>query len=365
LVLLIAKPSKINVSCQTLSKPPKKKRILLPAQLLAIIFVSKIVLFYPLMSSGLKSQKIENGAIMAKTKNNHAKDKPKKNSAEQLPTATLTATPNGLEDSAQPFHKLTKAFYEDELKHYQFELVRLQYWVKERGERLVIIFEGRDAAGKGGTIKRITEPLNPRGVRLVALGKPSDVERSQWYFQRYVEHLPSAGEIVIFDRSWYNRAGVEQVMGFCTEDEYWDFMRSCPQFERLLVNSGIRLIKYWLSVSDEEQEKRFQERSGNPAKLWKLSPMDLLSRERWVEYSKAKDRMMEYTDIPEARWYQIEADDKRRAHLNCIRHLLDIFPYQEIMPEPVKLGPRPPADENYTRPPYNAHQIVPDYYANY
>ncbi len=261
-----------------------------------------------------------------------------------------------------PLPKLSKAFYEDELKRLQFELVRLQYWVKERGQRIVIIFEGRDAAGKGGTIKRMIEPLNPRGVRLVALGKPSDVERSQWYFQRYAAHLPSAGEIVVFDRSWYNRAGVEHVMGFCTDDEYWEFMHSCPEFERMLVRSGIKLIKYWLSVGDEEQERRFQERAGNPSKLWKLSPMDLVSRERWVEYSKAKDTMMEYTDIPEARWYQIDADDKRREHLNCISHVLSMFPYQDVMPEPVKLSPRPPADANYVRPPRESHIVVPDYY---
>lgn len=271
----------------------------------------------------------------------------------------------GMPAATQLRPKLSKQFYEAELKRLQFELVRLQYWVKERSQRLVIIFEGRDAAGKGGTIKRIIEPLNPRGVRLVALGKPSDTERSQWYFQRYAAHLPSAGEIVIFDRSWYNRAGVEHVMGFCTEAEYWEFMHSCPEFERMLVRSGIRLIKYWLSVGDEEQERRFQERAGNPSKLWKLSPMDLVSRERWVAYSKAKDTMMEYTDIPEARWYQIDADDKRREHLNCITHLLSMFPdYQNVIPEPVRLSPRPPADANYVRPPRESHIIVPDYYMN-
>jgi polyphosphate kinase len=262
-----------------------------------------------------------------------------------------------------PRSRLTKSLYNDDLARFQFELVRLQYWVKERGQRVVIIFEGRDAAGKGGTIKRIVEPMNPRGVRLVALGKPSDVERTQWFFQRYVEHLPAAGEIVIFDRSWYNRAGVEHVMGFCTEEEYAEFLRACPEFERMLIRSGVRVVKYWLSVSDEEQEKRFQQRAGDPAKLWKLSPMDIVSRERWVEYSKAKDAMMEYTDVPEARWYQIDADDKRRAHLNCIRHLLSLFPYQEVTPEPVRLGPRPVADDHYVRPPRQAHIVVPDFYA--
>ncbi|MEI6045146.1 MAG: polyphosphate kinase 2 [Chloroflexota bacterium] len=300
---------------------------------------------------------------MAKDK--HSKAKKQKDATENISDSAFQLLPNSLDEPPKPLHRLSKGFYEEELRRYQFELVRLQYWVKERGQRLVILFEGRDAAGKGSTIKRITQPLNPRGVRLVALGKPSDVERSQWYFQRYVAHLPSAGEIVIFDRSWYNRAGVERVMGFCSEEEYWDFIRSCPPFERLLKSSGLHLIKYWLSVSDEEQERRFQERSGDPAKLWKLSPMDLLSRERWVDYSKAKDKMMEYTDIPEARWYQIEAEDKHRAHLNCIRHLLSIFPYQEEIPESIKLEPRPPADENYIRPPHNAHPIVPDYYADY
>jgi len=273
--------------------------------------------------------------------------------------------------AAEPAHvdkpkRFNREFYEAELARLQFELVRLQYWVKERGQRVVLIFEGRDAAGKGGMIKRIIEPMNPRGVRLVALGKPSDVERTQWYFQRYVAHLPSAGEIVIFDRSWYNRAGVERVMGFCSDNEYWEFMHSCPEFERMLARSGIHLIKYWLSVSDDEQERRFQQRAGNPAKLWKLSPMDLLSRDKWVEYSKAKDTMMEYTDIADARWYQIDTDDKRRAHLNCIQHLLGLFPdYEEVVPEPVKLGKRAPADMNYVRPPRENHLIVPDAYTNY
>ena len=296
---------------------------------------------------------------MAKSKDQHTKEINKTRSVGKNKQVY------GSIDSQQPFEKLSKAFYEEEIKLYQYELVKLQYWIKERKQRIVLIFEGRDAAGKGGTIKRIVQPLNPRGVRLVALGTPSDVERSQWYFQRYVANLPSAGEMIIFDRSWYNRAGVERVMGFCTEEEYWDFMQACPKFERLLVSSGIRVIKYWLSVSDEEQEKRFQERSGNPAKLWKLSPMDLLSRERWVEYSKAKDTMMEYTDITEARRYQVEADDKRRAHLNCIRHLLAQFPYQEVAPKPLKLSLRPPADEDYVRPSHDAHAIVPDFYTTY
>ncbi len=257
---------------------------------------------------------------------------------------------------------LDKDFYEDELERLQFELVKLQYWVRDKGLRIILIFEGRDAAGKGGIIKRITEPLNPRGVRLVALGVPSDREATQWYFQRYASHLPAAGEIVIFDRSWYNRAGVERVMGFCTDDQYWEFLRSCPEFERMLTRSGIVLLKYWISVSDDEQERRFQSRAKDPTRRWKLSPMDLQSRDLWVEYSKAKDLMFEHTDIPEARWYQIEGDDKHRARLNCIRHLLSQVPYEDVTPQPIKLTARPPEDEQYSRPPRDAHILVKDYY---
>jgi polyphosphate kinase 2 len=261
-------------------------------------------------------------------------------------------------------HWLDKKFYEQELIRLQFELVKLQYWVIEKGLRVVIIFEGRDAAGKGGLISRIIEPLNPRGIRLVALGKPSDVERTQWYFQRYVAHLPAAGEIVIFDRSWYNRAGVERVMGFCTDEEYWDFLRACPAFERILARSGIILLKYWLSVSDEEQERRFQSRAGDPTRRWKLSPIDIASRDKWVAFSKAKDLMMEHTDIPEARWYQVESEDKRRARLNCIRHVLGSIPYEDVTPPPIELPPRPHDDTNYVRPPRGTHSVVPDYYAD-
>ncbi len=257
---------------------------------------------------------------------------------------------------------IDKHLYEKELGRLQMELVKMQYWVKNQGARVVLVFEGRDAAGKGGVIKRLVEPLNPRGVRLVALSKPSDTERTQWYFQRYVSHLPSAGEIVIFDRSWYNRGVVEHAMGFCSDDEYWEFLVSCPAFERMLVRSGIILLKYWLSVSDAEQERRFQERASNPLKLWKLSDVDVQAREKWVEFSKAKDVMFEHTDIPEARWYQIEADDKRRARLNCIRHLLERIPYDNAVPQPVKLSPRPPSDIHYIRPPRQAHSIVADYY---
>lgn len=262
-----------------------------------------------------------------------------------------------------PSSWLDKRFYEKELARLETELVKLQYSVKEQGQRVILIFEGRDAAGKGGIIKRITESLNPRGVRMVALGTPSDTERTQWYFQRYVAHLPAAGEIVIFDRSWYNRAGVERVMGFCSNEEYWEFLRACPDFERMLVRSGIILLKYWLSISDQEQERRFQERATNPLKRWKLSPIDIQSREKWVDFSKAKDAMMEHTDIPEARWYQVDANDKRRARLNCIQHILDTIPYSDVMPKPFKLTKRPPSDENYHRPMRHSHIVVPDKYS--
>lgn len=259
---------------------------------------------------------------------------------------------------------LKKKFYNKELERLQFELVKMQYWIKAKGERLVIIFEGRDAAGKGGTINRIVTPLNPRGVRLVALPKPSDVERTQWYFQRYVANLPAAGEMVIFDRSWYNRGVVEPVMGFCTPEEYQEFLKACPAFERLLVGDGIQLIKYWLSISDEEQERRFQDRAKDPAKRWKISPVDLGARSKWEEFSRAKDTMFDATDIPEARWYQVEADDKRRARLNTIRHILSLVPYEDMTPPEIVLPPRPPANDTYERPPRENHLVVPDYYAD-
>jgi polyphosphate kinase len=257
--------------------------------------------------------------------------------------------------------RLKKEIYEPELKRLQVELVKLQYWIKHQGLRVVMIFEGRDAAGKGGMIKRITEPLNPRGCRVVALGTPSDREKTQWYFQRYVEHLPAAGEIAIFDRSWYNRAGVEHVMGFCTPEEYREFMQSCPEFERMLVRSGIILLKYWFSVSDDEQERRFQARILEPAKRWKISPMDLESRDRWVEYSKAKDAMLRHTNIPEAPWFTVESDDKRCAHLNCMSHILSKVPYEDMTPDPIELPPRTVA-EDYVRPPLNEQFFVPHIY---
>jgi polyphosphate kinase len=257
--------------------------------------------------------------------------------------------------------KLKKSFYESELSRMQIELVKLQEWIKQKRIRVVVLFEGRDAAGKGGVIKRITQRLNPRVARVVALGTPTDREKTQWYFQRYVPHLPAAGEMVLFDRSWYNRAGVEHVMGFCTEDEYREFLRSCPEFELMLIRSGIVLIKYWFSVSDEEQERRFKARIDDPTKRWKLSPMDMESRAKWMEYSRAKDEMFRYTDIKQSPWHVVEADDKKKARLNCIAHLLSIIPYQDLTPEPIKL-PRRQKDKGYIRPPLTDQTFVPEIY---
>ena len=255
--------------------------------------------------------------------------------------------------------KMKKSDYEKELAKLQIELVKLQEWIKSKGLKVVVLFEGRDAAGKGGTIKRITQTLNPRICRVVALSTPTEREKTQWYFQRYTPHLPAAGEMVLFDRSWYNRAGVERVMGFCSGEEYREFMRSCPEFERMLVRSGIKLIKYWFSVSDEEQERRFQSRLLEPTKRWKLSPMDLESRARWEEYSKAKDEMFAYTDIKQAPWYVVEADDKKRARLNCMSHLLSMIPYKDLTPEPMKLPPRQ-KKKGYIRPPLSDQTFVPE-----
>ena len=256
--------------------------------------------------------------------------------------------------------KINNKVYLAELARLQIELVKLQEWIKEQGLKVVVIFEGRDAAGKGGVIKRITQVLNPRICRVVALGTPTEREKTQWYFQRYVPHLPAAGEMVLFDRSWYNRAGVERVMGFCSNEEYREFMRSCPEFERMLVRSGIILIKYWFSVSDEVQEQRFQARLVTPTKRWKLSPMDLESRSRWIEYSKAKDDMLAHTDIKQAPWYVVEADVKKRARLNCINHLLNQIPYEDLTPEPIELAPRKEG-RAYVRPPISDQTFVPDY----
>ncbi|NLT52761.1 MAG: polyphosphate kinase 2 [Ignavibacteria bacterium] len=258
--------------------------------------------------------------------------------------------------------EFTKKVYEKELDKLQLELAKLQGWIKENGLKAVVIFEGRDAAGKGGVIKRITEKLNPRVCRVVALGTPTDKEKTQWYFQRYVSQLPAAGEMVLFDRSWYNRAGVEHVMGFCTEEEYNEFLRSCPEFERMLIRSGIILIKYWFSVSDEEQEKRFQDRIKDPTKRWKLSPMDLEARSRWFDYSKAKDEMFKYTDIKQAPWYVVNADNKMKARLNCIHHLLSLIPYKDVTPEKIILPERQEEDEGYVRPPITDQTFIPEIY---
>ncbi len=257
--------------------------------------------------------------------------------------------------------KIKKKAYKKELKRLQVELVKLQEWVKHKGLRVVVIFEGRDAAGKGGVIKRITECLNPRICRIAALGTPTEREKTQWYFQRYVAHLPAAGEIVLFDRSWYNRAGVERVMGFCTHEQYVEFLRSCPEFEHMLQRSGIIMLKYWFSVSDEEQERRFQARIDDRTKRWKLSPMDLESRAKWVEYSKAKDDMFAATDTTLSPWYVVDADDKKSARLNCISHLLSMIPYKDLTPKPIKLPPRQQAMD-YVRPPMSMQKFVPEVY---
>ena len=255
--------------------------------------------------------------------------------------------------------KIHRDVYEEELAKLHTELVHLQEWIKNKKLKVVVIFEGRDASGKGGVIKRITAPLNPRVCRVVALGIPTEREKSQWYFQRYVPHLPAAGEMVLFDRSWYNRAGVEKVMGYCTEDEYHEFLRSCPEFERMLERSGIILIKYWFSVSDEEQEKRFAERINSPLKRWKFSPMDLKSRENWLAYSKAKDEMFSYTDTKQVPWFVVNGDDKKRARLNCIHHLLSLIPHKKMKYDKIELPPIPEY-KNYVRPPMDYQTFIPE-----
>ena len=265
-------------------------------------------------------------------------------------------------DISQPNReKIKNKIYEKVLAGFQVELVKLQKWIKDKGLKVVVIFEGRDAAGKGGSIRRITQSLNPRICRVVALGTPTEREKTQWYFQRYVAHLPAAGEMVLFDRSWYNRAGVERVMGFCTEEEYQEFLRSAPEFERMLVRSGVQVIKYWFSVSDEEQERRFKQRIKDPIRRWKISEMDLKSRGKWVEYSMAKDEMFKYTDIKQAPWFVVRADDKKRARLNVIAHLLDQIPYNELKDPKIKL---PDRQENvgYVRPPITEQTFVPEVY---
>jgi len=277
-----------------------------------------------------------------------------------IPAAAIDAPP--AEPQAIPDERtIGKKEYEAELRRLEIELVKWQEWIKAQGLKLIVIFEGRDAAGKGGAIKRITESLNPRFARVVALPAPTEREKTQWYFQRYVAHLPAAGEVVLLDRSWYNRAGVERVMGFCTEDEYQEFLRSCPEFERMLVRSGIIVVKYWFSVSDAEQEKRFQDRLTDPTKRWKLSPMDVESRARWMDYSKAKDEMFAHTDIKQAPWWVVRSDNKRRARLNVISHLLSMVPYEDLTPEPIVLPPRQ-KETGYVRPPMEDQTFIPEPY---
>lgn len=285
------------------------------------------------------------------------KDAAATNSAPSAPAEPPPAAAAEAASSPAKRPKLSNKVYEQEMARLQVELVKLQEWIKFKGLKVVVIFEGRDAAGKGGVIKRITERLNPRVARVVALPAPTERERTQWYFQRYVAHLPAAGEMVLFDRSWYNRAGVERVMGFCNDAEYWEFLRTTPDFERMLVRSGIILIKYWFSVSDEEQERRFQARINDPTRRWKLSPMDLESRARWVEYSRAKDQMFGHTDIKQAPWYVVNSDDKKRARLNAITHLLKMIPYEDLTPESITL---PPRQQNiaYVRPPMEYQNFV-------
>ncbi|MEN8186284.1 MAG: polyphosphate kinase 2 [Bacteroidota bacterium] len=264
-----------------------------------------------------------------------------------------------IEPEKRDKRKIKVKIYNKELERLQIELVKLQEWIKYKNLKVVVLFEGRDAAGKGGVIKRITQSLNPRICKVVALGTPTDREKTQWYFQRYVPHLPAEGEMILFDRSWYNRAGVERVMNFCTDEEYHEFMRTCPEFERMLIRSGIVLIKYWFSVSDEEQETRFQSRIDDPTKQWKLSPMDLKSRDKWLEYSKAKDEMFKYTDTKQSPWYVVPADNKKRARLNCISHLLSMVPYEDVHHEKIVLSPRK-KDRGYIRPPFSDQTFVPE-----
>jgi len=296
---------------------------------------------------------------------NENKKHKKKHSAEKsknkVSPASSASQSSNLSVLSQEKLPTTKKAYEKELARLQMELIKLQEWIRFKNLKVVVIFEGRDAAGKGGVIKRITESLNPRVCRVVALPAPTEREKSQWYFQRYVAHLPAGGEMVLFDRSWYNRAGVERVMGFCSDGEYAEFLRSVPEFERMLVRSGIILIKYWFSVSDKEQEKRFEARIEDPTKRWKLSPMDLNSRARWVEYSKAKDEMFSHTDIKQAPWYVVNADNKLCARLNCIHHLLSLIPFDDLTPEPITLPPRQ-VEGGYVRPPITDQTFVPELY---
>ena len=288
--------------------------------------------------------------------------------AERMPTSpsasTKKAKPKAVKEKRKRVkrgrRRLDQRVYERELLRLQTELVKLAAWVKGRGLKVVALFEGRDAAGKGGAIKRITEAVSPRTVQVVALASPTEREKTQWYFQRYIAHLPAAGEIVLFDRSWYNRAGVEHVMGFCTPEEYREFLQAVPEFERMLIRSGIILIKYWFSVSDAEQEERFEARNRNPIKRWKLSPMDLESRKRWFDYSKAKDDMFKHTDSKDSPWWVVESDDKRRARINCIAHFLSMIDYQDLTPEQIALPAPQVPDPAYKRPPRSTLRVIPE-----
>jgi polyphosphate kinase 2 len=307
-----------------------------------------------------KSAPASTSAGGAKARVREGRNRRPERDALSIPAATIDQADA---PSAEPKRdgSLSKKEYENELQRLNIELVKWEEWIKARGLKVVALFEGRDAAGKGGAIKRIMEPLNPRFARIVALPAPTERERTQWYFQRYVVHLPAAGEIALFDRSWYNRAGVERVMGFCSDAEFREFLRSGPEFERMLVRSGIILIKYWFSVSDAEQERRFQDRLASPTKRWKLSPMDVESRAKWLDYSKAKDEMFSHTDIKQAPWWVVRSDDKKRARLNVITHLLSLIPYEDLTPEPIVLPPRQ-KDTGYVRPPMEDQTFIPEPY---
>jgi polyphosphate kinase len=297
--------------------------------------------------------------LPTKPSRKHKSDETNGTNDERSLSAVAPATIDEVTDA--PGEPLSNKHYIRELARLQVELVKLQEWIRAKGLRVIVIFEGRDAAGKGGAIKRITESMSPRIARVVALPAPTEREKTQWYFQRYIAHLPAAGEMVLFDRSWYNRAGVERVMGFCTDKEYREFMRSTPEFEQMLVRSGIKLIKYWFSVSDEEQERRFRARIQDPTRRWKLSPMDLHARSKWVEYSRAKDEMFRNTDIPEAPWFVVNSENKKRARLNVISHLLSQIPYKDLTPTPIKL-PRRQKDDGYVRPSMTDQHFVPERY---
>ena len=306
----------------------------------------------------VKDRSVAPEATSSTVEKTHVKKMSKADKKALKAAAELEAAASG---EAKARKKISNKDYEKALAGLQVELVKLQEWIKFKKLKVVVVFEGRDAAGKGGCIKRITESLSPRVTRVVALPAPTEREQSQWYFQRYVQHLPAAGEMVLLDRSWYNRAGVEHVMGFCRDDEHSEFLRSCPEFERMLVRSDIILIKYWFSVSNDEQEHRFQKRIYHPTKHWKLSPMDLQSRARWIEYSKAKDEMFAHTDIKQAPWHVVHGDDKKRARLNVITHLLSMVDYKDLTPERVVLPPRQ-EEYGYVRPPMSDQNFIPEVY---